>query len=459
MTITSFLSFPKSFLWGTATSAYQIEGAWDEDGRGISIWDTFCHQPGKIYQDANGDIAADHYHRWAEDVEIMAKLGLNAYRFSIAWPRVQPNGNGAGNSKGLDFYDRLVDALLARNIQPYATLFHWDLPQHLQDNGGWASRDTTDYFAEYAAAVAERLGDRIKDWITINEPMIAAMSGHFLGEHAPGLQDPIVALQAGHHLLLSHGKAVQALRASLPKGARIGITLNLNPVHPASQAEADRQAAERTDTVLNQLFLEPLFRGQYPEEIRQIFGPIFPQSEPGDLETISAPLDFLGINYYSRAVIRNDPDFPFIQGIQVLPNGNEYSQMWEIYPPGMYEVLKRVWVDYHPRRIIVTENGVPVPDGVDFDERVRDYRRIRYLRDHLEQVHRAITDGVPVEGYFVWSLLDNFEWSFGYRMRFGLVYTDFENLRRTIKESGYWYSQVIRDNGLNPNSSETYFPG
>lgn len=389
----------------------------------------------------------------------MAQLGVNAYRFSIAWPRIQPNGNGTANPKGLDFYDRLVDALLAHGIQPFVTLFHWDLPQSLQDKGGWTSRETTDHFADYSAIVAERLGDRVENWITINEPMVAAMSGHFLGEHAPGLQDPIAALQAGHHLLLSHGKAVQALRASLPVSARIGITLNLNPVHPVSQTEADRLAAERTDTVLNQLFLNPILRGQYPEKIQQIFGPVFPLPENGDLETISTPLDFLGINYYSRAVIRSDPDFPFIQGVQVLPKGNEYSQMWEIYPPGMYEVLKRVWEDYHPPRIIVTENGVPVPDGVDFDERVRDYRRVRYLRDHLEQVHRAITDGVPVEGYFVWSLLDNFEWSFGYRMRFGLVYTDFETLGRTIKESGYWFSQVIRDNGLNARSSETYLPG
>ncbi len=458
MTITNFLSFPEDFLWGTATSAYQIEGAWNEDGRGLSIWDTFCHQPGKIFRGATGDIAADHYHRWAEDVEIMAQLGLKAYRFSISWPRIQPDGSGEINPQGLDFYDRLVDALLAHDIRPFVTLFHWDLPQALQNKGGWTNRETTDHFAAFAAVVAQRLGDRVKDWITHNEPMVAAMSGHFLGEHAPGLQDPIAALQAGHHLLLSHGKAVQALRANLPQEARIGITLNLNPVHPASQADEDRLAAERMDIVLNQLFLEPLFHGNYPENVLQLFGPLFPSLETGDLETISAPLDFLGINYYSRAVVRNDPDFPFVQAIQVLPEGNEYSQMWEIYPPGMYETLKRVWDEYHPPRMIVTENGIPVPDGVDFDKRVRDYRRIRYLRDHLEQVHRAIADGMPVEGYFVWTLMDNFEWAFGYQMRFGLVFINFENLERIIKESGTWFSQVIRENGLNPRSSEPYLP-
>jgi len=458
LTITSPLSFPKDFLWGTATSAYQIEGAWNEDGRGLSIWDTFCRQPGKIYQNANGDVATDHYHRWVEDIEIMAQLGLKAYRFSIAWPRVQPDGKGIINLKGLDFYDHLVDALLAHDIQPFVTLFHWDLPQALQDEGGWTNRQTSDYFADYASTVAERLGDRVKDWITHNEPMVAALSGHFLGEHAPGLQDPIAALQASHHLLLSHGKAVQVLRAGLPADARIGITLNLSPVQPASQAEDDLLAAQRTDAVINRLFLDPVMLGRYPQEAIEIFGPIFPQPEPDDLKIISSPLDFLGINYYSRAVIRYDADFPFVQGIQVLPKGNEYSQMWEIYPPGIYETLMRVWQDYHPVKMIVTENGIPVADGIDFDERVRDYRRIRYLRDHLEQMHRAIAEGVPVEGYFIWSLLDNFEWAFGYRMRFGLVYTDFESLKRTIKQSGYWFSQVIRDNGLKPDTSETYLP-
>jgi beta-glucosidase len=424
----TILRFPDNFIWGTATSAYQIEGALNEAGRGLSIWDTFCHTPGKIHAGETGDVAADHYHRWAEDVRLMADLGLKTYRFSIAWPRIFPAGTGAVNPAGLDFYDRLVDALLANGITPYVTLYHWDLPQALQDRGGWANRDTALHFAEYARVVAERLSDRAINWITHNEPFVAAMAGHFTGEHAPGMQDPFAALKATHHLLLSHGLAVETLRASARRPLKIGITLNLNPVHPASDSEADRQAAVRFDGILNRLFLDPVLRGRYPDDMLALFGLLMPQVTADDLTRIATPLDFLGVNYYSRTVVRYDPNVPIVEAVQIHPAGNEYSGMWEIYPPGMYELLTRIWNEYRPSMdILVTENGICVPDGVDFDGRVRDERRIRYLHKHIAQVHRAMADGVPVRGYFVWSLMDNFEWAHGYGKRFGLALRGFRN--------------------------------
>ncbi len=443
-----FLTFPPGFTWGAATSAYQIEGAWNEDGRGLSIWDTFTRQPGRVLQSETGDVAADHYHRWQEDVELMAELGLNAYRFSISWPRIQPAGSGEANLAGLDFYDRLVDALLARGIEPYPTLYHWDLPQALQDRGGWPNRETALHFAEYSRIVAERLGDRVTRWITHNEPGIMALSGYLFGAHAPGLQDPFAAAAAAHHLLLSHGLSAQALRQAARKPPQVGIALNLTPVHPATPSPADREAARRFDGFSNRLFLDPLLRGQYPEDVVSLAGGFFPFIQPGDLEVIAMPLDFLGVNYYSRSVVAFHPSFPILQASVVQPEGSEYSQMWEIYPPGIYELLIRLWREYGVQNLVVTENGIPVPDGVDFDGKVRDERRIRYLRDHLVQVHRAIQEGAPVRGYFVWSLLDNFEWTLGYGMRFGLVYVDFESRKRTIKESGKWYAEVIRRNGL-----------
>jgi len=452
------LTFPKDFIWGVATSAYQIEGAWDQDGRGPSIWDTFSHTPGKIYQDQNGDIAADHYHRWQEDIRLMAQLGLKAYRFSISWPRILPQGKGKINPAGLDFYDRLVDGLLENGIEPFPTLFHWDLPQALQDQGGWGERQTAYYFADYASAVSERLSDRVTHWITHNEPFVAAILGHFTGEHAPGEQDISLALKATHHLLLSHGLAVQALRTSASSSLQVGITLNLETIHPASPSQEDREAAWRFDGIINRMFLDPIFRGEYPDDTLSMFQPFFKGILPGDLEQISIPINFLGINSYSRAVIRHDPDFPLVNVSQVLPVGNEYSMMWEIYPSGLYELLNRVWRDYHPSVIYITENGVPVPDDQDRDGRVRDYRRIRYLRDHIIQAHRALMEGVPLHGYVVWSLLDNFEWAYGYRMRFGLIYVDFNSLERTIKESGRWYADVIEHNGVDSQPGGSFLP-
>jgi len=444
----NFLEFPRDFLWGAATSSYQIEGSASAEGKGASIWDTFCREAGRISDGSSGDIACDHYVRMDEDVALMASIGLKAYRFSVSWPRVIPEGSGAVNAGGLSFYDRLVDKLLAHDITPVVTLFHWDLPQALQDEGGWPHRRTAEHFARYAEAVGDRLSDRVRFWIPHNEPFVTAMAGHYTGEHAPGIQDPAAALSAAHHLLLSHGLAVQALRASARRPLQIGITLNLNPLHPASDSDEDRLAAVRADGILNRMFLDPLFRSEYPGDVMQLFGPLFPRAQEGDLQIMGVPLDFLGVNYYSRSVIRYCPDVP-LTGVETIhPAGREYSEMWEIYPEGLFELLTRIWRDYHPNSILVTENGIPVCDGPDFDGKVRDYRRIRYHRDHLVQTHRALKAGIPVRGYLAWSLLDNFEWAHGFSKRFGLVYVDFKTMKRTVKESGRWYGEVVRKGGL-----------
>lgn len=443
-----FIRFPDSFTWGAATSAYQIEGAWNEDGRGLSVWDTFVRQPGDIEDSSTGDVAADFYHRYKDDIRIMSNLGLQAFRFSIAWPRILPQGTGAVNPAGLDFYDRLVDALLENGIRPLPTLHHWDLPQALQDQGGWARRETAEAFAELADHTVKRLGDRIDEWVTHNEPFVVAFVGHFQGRHAPGIRDLKTAALAAHHLLLSHGLAVQAIRASAPRPVQVGIVLNLNPVHPASDSEADQLAARKYDAVLNRLFLDPVFKAVYPQDLVALLPGAFPADAESDLKIIAEPLDFMGVNYYTRSVICHDPAEPPLHLSWVNPAGSEYSQMWEIYPPGLYEILTRVWEEYRPARMWVSENGIPVPDGVDFDGRVRDIRRIAYYRDHLVQVHRAISDGVPIDTYLAWSLLDNFEWAHGYKMRFGLVYVDFETQERIIKDSGHWFAEVIRNNGL-----------
>jgi beta-glucosidase len=453
----TFEQFPDNFLWGVATSAYQIEGAWQEDGKGPSIWDVFAHQKGRVINGENGDVAADHYHRWREDVRIMADMGLKAYRFSIAWTRVLPQGTGAVNAAGLDFYDRLVDALLEHNIEPFPTLFHYDLPLALHERGGWPNRETAEAFGEYTAAVAQRLGDRATYWITHNEPAVTAGLGYFTGEHAPGRRNPFAAMHAVHTLLLSHGYAAEAIRAHARRAPQIGIALNLNPIHPASPRKRDRRAARLLDGLGNRLFLNPLLRERYPEDIRRVFRPFFPRIEPGDMARIAAPLDFVGINYYTRAVVRRGLNPMTFFAAEVPPKDSEYSEMWEIYPPGMYELIARVWEDYHPKQIIVTENGVPVPDVLD-NGHVHDEGRIRYLRDHIAQTHRAIEQGIPVTGYFVWSLLDNFEWALGYAKRFGLVYVDYATLKRTVKDSGHWYAQVIRKNGVEAPEEATCNP-
>jgi beta-glucosidase len=445
----NFLTFPKEFIWGCASSAYQVEGAWNEDGKGPSIWDTFVHTPGHVINAETGDKSVNHYHLYKDDIVLMKELGLDAYRFSVAWSRILPLGNGKVNQAGLDFYDRLVDELLASKIEPYLCLFHWDLPQALQDKGGWPSRDTAYAFADYSRIVSSLLSDRVKFWITHNEPWVAAMAGHFSGEHAPGIKNTRLAFKSLHHLLLSHGLAAEAIRSSASRPVKVGITLNLNPVHPETQSKKDREAAARMDAVLNRSTLDPLLKGTSPIQDFAI-GKLLSKSliKQGDMKKIQT-LDFLGVNYYARTVARYDPKFPVVSALQVQPEGREYSGMWEIYPEGIYELLTRIWKDYHPDcDILITENGIPVPDGLDFDGRIRDERRIRYLSNHIFQVHRAMEEEIPVKGYFHWSLMDNFEWALGYGQRFGLVYVDFKTQKRTIKDSGYWFAKLIQDNGF-----------
>jgi len=442
------LKFPEEFLWGAATSAYQIEGAWNEDGKGPSIWDMFTHTPGKIRDGSTGDVACDHYHRWTEDVALMKTLGLKAYRFSISWPRIIPQGRGALNQKGLDFYSRLVDALLEASIAPFVTLYHWDLPQALQNLGGWANRDVAYYFSDYVAVIARALGDRVIYWTTLNEPWVVAWVAHGWGEHAPGLRNPKVALQVAHHLLLAHGLAVDVLRDLTKPYAQIGIVLDLSPVHPASENPNDFIAAERADGFRNRWFLDPLFRGSYPVDMLDLYGNLAPEIKPGDMAQISRRLDFLGVNYYTRLVVTYDPKQEFhVRPVRVQTS--EYTEMdWEIYPQGLYELLVRLACEYKVPAIFVAENGAAFNDVLSTDGRIHDEKRIQYLQAHIREAHRAIQDGVPLKGYFVWSLLDNFEWTYGYTKRFGIVYVDYKTLRRIPKESAYWYAKVIENNGL-----------
>jgi beta-glucosidase len=441
------LKFPDGFLWGTATAAYQIEGAHDADGRGASIWDTFSHTAGKIYQEQNGDVACDHYHLYREDVGIMAALGLNAYRFSISWPRVIPGGAGAPNAKGIDFYSRLADALIERGIRPFVTLYHWDLPQALEDRGGWGERATAEAFGDYAALMGRSLGDRVKDWITLNEPLASTTAGYIFGIHAPGKIDPRLAFQVSHHLNLAHGHAVRALRAVVP-GARVGITEVSMPVYPASDSPADRAAARRYDGFVNRWYWEPPLEGRYPDDIVERLGEAAPSIQAGDLELIRQPLDFFGHNSYSRAVVRDDPESALLGATTVPQTGRPHTEMgWEVYPAHLYDSLTRITRDYGAPDIYITENGAAYDDKVAAGE-VNDTERIEYLRSHLAAAHRAIEDGARLRGYFCWSLLDNFEWSYGYSKRFGLVYVDYPTQRRIIKASGRFYAEAARRNGL-----------
>jgi beta-glucosidase len=447
--------FPAGFVWGAATSAYQIEGAASGDGRGESIWDRFCRTPGRIRDGAAGDVACDHYHRWPEDVALMKELGLKAYRFSISWPRVLPAGRGAVNTKGLDFYSRLVDALMEAGIVPYATLFHWDLPQRLQEAGGWPARATADAFREYVEVVVRRLGDRVQDWITHNEPWCASLQSHQIGHHAPGLRDWPAALRASHHLLLSHGWAVPIVRAHSPR-ARVGITLNLTPAEPASPSRGDRDATRHFDGYFNRWFLDPLYGRGYPADMTADYGADgrLPGDwdavvQAGDLEAIAEPTDFLGVNYYNRTVVRSDslPEADNLPRTVFLAPESEWTEMgWEVHPEGLYQTLCRVHFEYGPARIYVTENGASWSDAPGPDGRVPDARRIQFLRDHFRAARRAIEAGVPLAGYFVWSLLDNFEWDRGYSQRFGIVWVDYETQRRIPKDSARWYRRVIDSN-------------
>ncbi|MFF9089043.1 GH1 family beta-glucosidase [Streptomyces sp. NPDC014991] len=436
-------ALPHDFLWGTATAAYQIEGAVAEDGRSPSIWDTFSHTPGKTAGGDTGDVACDHYHRWREDIGLMSRLGVNAYRMSVAWPRVIPGGTGEVNPKGLAFYDRLVDALLEAGITPSVTLYHWDLPQALQDRGGWPQRDTALAFADYASAVAARLGDRVTLWATLNEPSCSAWIGHLEGTMAPGWTDLTAAVRASCHLLLGHGLATQAIRAAAP-GARIGIVNNLSTVHAATDRPEDREAARRHDGHVNRWWLDPVHGRGFPADMVETYGVELPLRE-GDLETIAAPLDWLGLNYYFPAYVADDPDGPAPHARSVRrPDVPRTGMDWEIDASGIETLLLRLTEEYGARKIYVTENGSAYPDVVRPDGTVDDPERQEYLERHLAACASAARKGAPLAGYFAWSLLDNFEWAYGYAKRFGLVHVDYRTQVRTIKGSGHRYADIVR---------------
>jgi beta-glucosidase len=435
-------ALPAEFLWGAATAAYQIEGAVAEDGRAPSIWDTFSHTPGKTAGGDTGDTACDHYHRWPEDIGIMRELGLDAYRFSIAWPRVLPQGDGPVNAPGLAFYDRLVDGLLEAGITPYPTLYHWDLPQALQDRGGWPARETALRFGEYAAVVAEALGDRVTDWATLNEPLCSAWIGHLDGVMAPGLTDLTAAVRASYHLHLGHGLAVQAIRAANPH-ARVGIVNNLSPSEPATDRPEDHAAALRADGHVNRWWLDPIHGRGYPQDMLDLYGVDLPV-RAGDLETIAVPLDWLGVNYYFRDVVADHPTGGVPYTRQVPTPGAHLTAMgWEVHADGLEQLLVRLTEEYGARRLIVTENGSAYRDTVGPDGQVHDPERSAYLEEHLAACARAVRRGAPLAGYFAWSLLDNFEWAYGYDKRFGLVHVDYPTQKRTVKGSGRRYADII----------------
>uniref|UniRef100_A0A7C2GF36 Beta-glucosidase n=1 Tax=Dictyoglomus thermophilum TaxID=14 RepID=A0A7C2GF36_DICTH len=440
------LVFPKEFLWGAATASYQIEGAWNEDGKGESIWDRFAHTPGTIYENQNGDIACDHYHRYEEDVELMAEIGLKAYRFSISWPRIFPEGRGKLNPKGVYFYEKLIDKLLEKNIKPAITLYHWDLPQALEDKGGWLNRDTAKYFSEYANFMFYKFGDVVPIWITLNEPFVSAFLGYAWGWHAPGKKDMKGAFVAGHNMLLAHGLAVQAYRDGGYKG-NIGITINVATVYPETNSEEDLKAAEKQDAFGNRWFIDPIFKRKYPEIIWKILEENnwsfdFPIS---DFDIISSPIDFMGINYYTRNIVAYDKNSHL--GVKRVEGPNEHTDMgWEVYPDGLYDILIQLYRDYKIP-IYITENGAAYNDTVE-DGRIRDINRINYLKEHIKRTYFAIRDGVDLRGYFVWSLMDNFEWAHGYSKRFGIIYVDYNTQKRILKDSAYFYKKIIEENGV-----------
>ena len=434
---------------GAATAAYQVEGAVREDGRGESIWDVFCRIPGAVAGGDTGDVACDHYHRWREDLDLMAWLGLDAYRFSIAWPRVQPGGSGALNRAGVDFYRRLAEGLRERGIEPVATLYHWDLPQELQEAGGWAARDTTERFAEYAGHMARELGDVVGTWITHNEPWVVTFLGHAYGSMAPGVRDWATALRVAHHLLLSHGLAVDRLRAALPE-AQVGITLNLAPMRPASDAPEDVAAARRADAHQNRWFLDPVLRGRYPEDLVEHYaahvGPLDAVRD-GDLAVIARSVDFLGVNYYFPAQIAADQGEAPLR-VRTVPGPGPHTAMgWDVDAGGLLELLRRLRDDYGDVPILITENGAAYPDPEPSGDVVEDPDRVAYLRDHVAAVEQAVRDGVDVRAYFAWSLLDNFEWDKGYEKRFGIVRVDYGTQRRIPKRSAHWYRELIASRG------------
>jgi len=451
----TFKRFPDDFLFGAATSSFQIEGSTHADGRGPSIWDTFCAEPGRIKDATDGRVACEHYTRMPQDVALMASLGLQAYRFSVAWPRVLPEGRGRIEPRGLDFYERLVDALLARGIQPWCTLYHWDLPDVLEQRGGWPARETCDAFVEYADVVTRRLGDRVKHWITHNEPWCISMLGYMTGEQAPGKRDWGLALRAAHHVLLSHGQAVPVIRAN-SAGAQVGIVVNLCPAEPASPSAADADATRAFDGWFNRWYLDPVHGRGYPQDVIEDYArkghipaPSLDFVRPGDLETMGVQTDFLGINYYSRAVIRSEavPEHENAPPT-VVADGPRTDMGWEVAPAALTRLLRDLHTTYGPQALYITENGCAYPTAPDADGRVRDVERVAYFASHLDACHDAVSAGVPLKGYFAWSLMDNFEWAWGYEKRFGLVWVDYETQTRVLKDSAHLYRQVISARGL-----------
>jgi beta-glucosidase len=437
--------FPADFCWGAATSSYQIEGAVAEDGRTPSIWDTFAATPGRVAHGEDGSVAIDHYHRWRDDLDLMVELGLNAYRFSVAWPRVQPDGVGTGNAPGIAFYDRLVDGLLERGITPWATLYHWDLPEALEQAGGWPSRDTAQHFADYTSIIAEAVGDRVKHWITLNEPWCAAFLGYASGIHAPGRADGADAVAASHHLLLGHGLAVQRLR-EIVSDAQVGVTVNLYPVTPMDDSGRHDDAVRRIDGLMNRWFLDPLLTGGYPKDVLADLAPVTDAAFilDGDTETIHQPLDFLGVNYYTRHVVgaglwpgSSEVRFQLENGLPRTATG------WDVDPAGLVDILTQVQRDYPSIPVYLTENGAAFDDEV-VDGTVRDADRIDYIRSHLASLATMREQGMDIRGYFAWSLMDNFEWAEGYDKRFGIVHVDYETQVRTPKDSARWYADLIR---------------
>jgi beta-glucosidase len=441
--------FPAGFIWGTATAAYQIEGAVEQDGRSPSIWDTFCKIPGKVRNGDHGDVACDHYHRYPQDIALMKEIGFNAYRFSIAWSRILPAGRGVVNAAGLDFYDRLLDQLLSAGIAPYATLYHWDLPQVLEDVGGWLVRDTAEAFAEYTDVTTKHLGDRLKHWTTLNEPWCSAFLGYGIGIHAPGQQDFAASLQASHHLLLAHGLAMPIIRQNVAD-AVAGIVLNPGPVYPASESAEDAAAAWRADGFQNRWYLDPVFGKGYPADTLAAYGQFAPEIQDGDLDVIAAPLDFIGINYYTRSVVKAseihaNPRVDHLLGAEqvYLPAVERTFFDWEVYPQGLSDFLMRLQRDYDPKSILITENGAAYQDTLLPDGSIEDTERTAYFQSHLEAALTAINNGVKLDGYFAWSFLDNFEWAEGYEKRFGMTHVDFDSQVRTPKRSAKWFQDFL----------------
>ncbi len=439
------VTFPQDFVWGTSTASYQIEGAATEDGKGVSIWDTFTHTPGKVAHGDTGDAACNHYHLYKQDVALMKDLGVTAYRFSTAWPRFFPEGKGKPNAKGLDFYNRLVDELLAQDVQPWLCFYHWDLPQALQDKGGWANRDTAYYYTDYASYVAEKLGDRVQHFVMLNEPNVAALVGHLLGVHAPGLTDLNTYAAAAHHLNLATGLGLSQLR-SISSIWQLGTVLNLQPVHPQTDKDADIEARTILDALWNRSALEPLLKGSYPELMMGMLEDIV---QAGDLGNIQQPIDFLGLNLYTRFIVKGDPKSLVGMSMCLPPEGADLTDMgWEIYPQALYDQLLELKKDYGNPRVYITENGAAFKDEMTALG-VEDLGRISYLEKHLQAVSQARNDGANVQGYFVWSLLDNFEWAEGYAKRFGITHVDYATQKRTPKASYHWYQKAIREGGFN----------